>query len=170
MPWPKWCSASGGRLEARKANTATSAAPIFTVDSIASESRPTDPVTCHATSLSARTTNPWPATATRTSRGACRPSVQHLPQRRHGDRARHPRTQSSIGGHDHIGKTTRPVHHRVITGSEARTTRTRRSKATSGTALAAPSTTTSTRRAAPAYRASSPVVPRSAPGGSSSVR
>ena len=77
----------GRTVEARKANTATSAAPIFTVDSDRVRSRPTDPVTCHATSLSARTTNPVasdshanfsrclpsisPASPTTTTRGSC---------------------------------------------------------------------------------------------------
>ena len=48
LEWPKGCSASGGWAATRRAQKATSAARRFTIDSTASERRPTEPVSFHA--------------------------------------------------------------------------------------------------------------------------
>lgn len=48
---PKACSSSGGASAARSVTSATTAATRFTPDSRASESRPTDPVSAHATAF-----------------------------------------------------------------------------------------------------------------------
>ena len=53
LPWPNWWVRSGGRPARRNAHSATRAATRLTPDSIASDSRPTDPVTAAAMDLRA---------------------------------------------------------------------------------------------------------------------
>src|SRR5690554_719997 len=52
LPWPKWWLWSAGLAAMVSETRATMAATRLTIDSAASESRPTDPVIAHALALS----------------------------------------------------------------------------------------------------------------------
>src|SRR5690606_20646438 len=52
LPWPKWWSSSAGRAAMVSVTRATMAATRLTIDSAASDSRPTEPVIAQALPLS----------------------------------------------------------------------------------------------------------------------